>query len=135
MNESNLMGAQPSGMYTSTMGNNERAGRAINERPKTGMATSGAGLNTKKLISSSAYIHANKKQHINPYSKTNPTKLKPGQALAAGSQKSSLKNLNNLKIGGTAASHHNKGDGPPDRGTYPNAGQSLRKAVPQMRSG
>ena len=99
MNDSNLGGQQPSGMYTNTVGNNERTGRAINERPKTGMATSGVGMNNKKLVSTAHFIHANKKQHINPYSKTNAAKLKPGQGLGTVSQKSSPRNLNNLKIG------------------------------------
>lgn len=62
MNESALLGQQPSGLYTNTVGNNERIQSfAINERPKTGMATSGGGMNNKKLISSSQYIHAGKK--------------------------------------------------------------------------
>lgn len=61
MNESGLMAQQPSGLYTNTVGNYEKSGRAVNERPKTGMATSGPGLNTKKHTSSSQYIHQNKK--------------------------------------------------------------------------
>ena len=140
MNESALMAQQPSGLYTNTVGNNERIQSfAINERPKTGMATSGGGMNNKKLISSSQYIHANKKQVHGRLgidnSKTNPTKLKPGQTTGgSASLKSSQKNLNNLKIG-VQNIHFGKMDGNDHRAAYPMAAQSLRKAVPQVKSG
>lgn len=101
MNESSLIGPQPSGLYTNTMGNYEKGGRQTNERPKTGMATSGAGLNSKKLTYPNQNQKELKKQHSsNIYSKTNAAKMKPGQALAPNTQKTtSVKNLNNLKIG------------------------------------